>query len=66
MQGPEPTIICVVGMHRTGTSLVTRLLNVLGVALIEDENEVGVNEREIVKLPGVNVLVAVNEVGTPG
>ena len=29
----EQTIVCVLGMHRSGTSLVARLLNVLGVEL---------------------------------
>lgn len=30
--GPD-TIVCVIGMHRSGTSLVTRILNLLGVDL---------------------------------
>jgi hypothetical protein len=30
---PEQRVICVLGMHRSGTSLVTRLLNLLGVYL---------------------------------
>jgi len=30
---PKPTVVCVLGMHRSGTSLVTRLLNLLGVEL---------------------------------
>src|SRR5690242_10584087 len=29
----RPTIICVLGMHRSGTSLVTRIVNLLGVYL---------------------------------
>jgi len=33
MSGPKPTIVCVVGMHRSGTSVVTRALNLLGVDL---------------------------------
>jgi hypothetical protein len=32
----EPDVICVLGMHRSGTSLLTRLLNVLGVYLGAD------------------------------
>jgi hypothetical protein len=29
----KPTIVCILGMHRSGTSLVSRVLNVLGVDL---------------------------------
>jgi Sulfotransferase family len=29
----DPTIVCILGMHRSGTSLVSRVLNVLGVDL---------------------------------
>jgi hypothetical protein len=29
----EPTVVCVLGMHRSGTSLLTRALNLLGVDL---------------------------------
>jgi hypothetical protein len=35
---PEQKIICVVGMHRSGTSLATRLLNLLGVYLGPEEH----------------------------
>ena len=31
--GLNPKVVCVVGMHRSGTSLVARLLNLLGVEL---------------------------------
>ncbi len=34
----EPTIVCVLGMHRSGTSLVARVLNVLGVDLGPEEH----------------------------
>jgi hypothetical protein len=34
----DPTIICVLGMHRSGTSLVTRILNLLGVYLGPEEH----------------------------
>jgi hypothetical protein len=30
---PTQTIVTVLGMHRSGTSLVTRLLNLMGVFL---------------------------------
>ena len=31
---PEtPTVVCVLGMHRSGTSVVSRMLNLLGVYL---------------------------------
>lgn len=30
---PAPTVVCVLGMHRSGTSVVSRLLNILGVYL---------------------------------
>ena len=33
-----PTIVCILGMHRSGTSLVSRLLNVLGVYLGPEEH----------------------------
>ena len=33
-----PRIVCVVGMHRSGTSLTTRILNLLGVSLGPDEH----------------------------
>lgn len=33
---PVPTAVCVLGMHRSGTSLVARTLNLLGVALGSD------------------------------
>jgi hypothetical protein len=29
----KPTIVCILGMHRSGTSLVSRVMNVLGVDL---------------------------------
>jgi hypothetical protein len=35
-QKTKPDVICVLGMHRSGTSLLTRLLNVLGVYLGAD------------------------------
>ena len=31
--GQSPTVICTLGMHRSGTSLVSRILNLLGVYL---------------------------------
>jgi hypothetical protein len=37
----EPTVVCVLGMHRSGTSLVSRVLNLLGVALGPDEHLMG-------------------------
>ncbi len=37
----DPTIVCVLGMHRSGTSLVARLLHVLGVELGPEEHLMG-------------------------
>ncbi len=34
----KPTIVCVLGMHRSGTSLLTRILNLLGVYLGPEAN----------------------------
>jgi len=34
---PRERVVCVLGMHRSGTSLVTRILNLLGVDLGPDE-----------------------------
>jgi hypothetical protein len=34
----DQTVVCVLGMHRSGTSLVTRLLNLLGVDLGPEES----------------------------
>jgi len=34
----DPTVVCVLGMHRSGTSLVTRVLNLLGVYLGPDDH----------------------------
>jgi hypothetical protein len=34
----DPTIVCVLGMHRSGTSVVARLVNLLGVYLGPDEH----------------------------
>jgi hypothetical protein len=34
----EPTIVCILGMHRSGTSLVARVLNVLGLSLGPEEH----------------------------
>ena len=34
----KPTIVCILGMHRSGTSLVSRVLNVLGVYLGPEEH----------------------------
>ena len=34
----NPTIVCTLGMHRSGTSLVSRVLNVLGVYLGPEEH----------------------------
>jgi hypothetical protein len=34
----EPTIVCVLGMHRSGTSLVARVLNLLGLDLGPEEH----------------------------
>ncbi len=33
MSGAAPVIVCVIGMHRSGTSLLARLLNIAGVEL---------------------------------
>ncbi len=38
MSAPEPVVVCVVGMHRSGTSLLARLLNLAGVELGEGES----------------------------
>ncbi len=40
---PEPTVVCVLGMHRSGTSLVARALNLLGVYLGPDEHMMAPN-----------------------
>jgi Sulfotransferase family len=40
----EQTIVCVLGMHRSGTSLVARLLNVLGLDLGPEEHLMEPNE----------------------
>lgn len=40
----DPTIICVTGMHRCGTSLVARVLNLLGVGLGPEEHLMGPRE----------------------
>jgi hypothetical protein len=40
----EPTIVCILGMHRSGTSLVSRLLNVLGLDLGPEEHLMEPNE----------------------
>ena len=34
----QPTVVLVLGMHRSGTSLVIRLLNLLGVSLGSEEH----------------------------
>jgi O-antigen biosynthesis protein len=36
VSGPGPRVVCTLGMHRSGTSLVSRMLNLLGVALGPD------------------------------
>lgn len=56
----QPQIVCVLGMHRSGTSLVTRMLNLLGLYLgpqehlfiepAEDNSKGHWEHREIVKL----------------
>ena len=30
---PKPDIVCILGMHRSGTSLLARMLNLMGVSL---------------------------------
>ena len=40
----QPRIVCVLGMHRSGTSLLTRLLNLLGVDLGPEEHLMAPNE----------------------
>ena len=37
-------VICTLGMHRSGTSLVSRMLNLLGVHLGTDQSLSGTNE----------------------
>jgi hypothetical protein len=37
----EPTVVCILGMHRSGTSLVSRVLNVLGLDLGPKEHLIG-------------------------
>jgi hypothetical protein len=37
-QMDDPVIVCVLGMHRSGTSLITRALNLLGVELGPEEH----------------------------
>jgi hypothetical protein len=40
-----PQVVCVLGMHRSGTSLATRLLNLLGVYLGRQERLVPANDN---------------------
>ena len=40
-ENPQPRIICVTGMHRSGTSLVARLVNLLGVDFGPEDDLVG-------------------------
>lgn len=40
----EPPIVCILGMHRSGTSLVSRVLNVLGLDLGPEEHLMGPSE----------------------
>ena len=42
---PKPQIVCVLGMHRSGTSLITRVLNLLGVYLGPDAHLMTPNEN---------------------
>src|SRR5579859_1178305 len=44
---PVATALLVVGMHRSGTSAITRVLNLLGAAIGEKliEGQVGVNDK---------------------
>lgn len=39
-----PTVVCVLGMHRSGTSFITRALSHLGVYLGPEDHAVGVRE----------------------
>lgn len=39
---PDKKVICILGMHRSGTSLVSRLLNICGVYLGESDEIIGV------------------------
>src|SRR5688572_33259510 len=42
---PPALVICTLGMHRSGTSLVSRTLNLLGVQLGSDERLLPPNEE---------------------
>jgi len=44
MTVPTPTTICVLGMHRSGTSFITRALSELGVYLGPQEHTIGPRE----------------------
>ena len=37
----EPRVVCIVGMHRSGTSMVTRLLNLCGLDLGAEQDLLG-------------------------
>jgi hypothetical protein len=43
---PAHEVVCVVGMHRSGTSLITRILNLIGVGLGPDDRLMPPNERD--------------------
>jgi uncharacterized coiled-coil protein SlyX len=42
---PQPKVVCVLGMHRSGTSLLTGALRLLGVHLGSDENLLASDEE---------------------
>jgi hypothetical protein len=62
---PTPTVVCVMGMHRSGTSVVSRLLNLLGVYLgppraisnVGDDNPKGYWEHHPIALLNDDILI---------
>ncbi len=44
MEGTQNSVICIIGMHRSGTSMVARLLNLCGLALGPSEQLLEPNE----------------------
>lgn len=60
-----PTVVCVLGMSRTGTSLTTRALNIAGVYLGPEEELLGKDLRQL-EGEGESVLARARETNPEG
>ncbi len=62
MNRKENTVVCILGMHRSGTSMITRLLNICGLSLGDEKNIMTKSYSENIKGHWENIeILHINE-----